>query len=269
MKLDFRTLRADEIDVRAGQKTKAGDKIALLLYKNARVDMALLDEVVGPMNWQREHKELKGVIYCGVSIRNEATGDWASKWDAGTESNTEAQKGEASDSFKRACVNWGIGRELYTAPRIYVPITTPLWDVRVSDIAYNERREIERVVITDGKGGILYSHGVKKAGVSVSIPAPQTPAKTQENAQEWDDNYFALCSDIDAADTIAACKASAALSIGQPYENAIRRKATMRGFELAKVKEDLNDAYSIIKDHEGWQELKKEAVGVAKKKGWI
>lgn len=123
-KLTFRDLTKDEIDVRvqSGGVSKDGTTwTRLLLYKDARVDMVLLDETVGCENWQREHKELKGNIYCGVSIRF-GFGDgfyWVTKWDCGAESNTEKEKGEASDSFKRACVNWGIGRELYTK----IPIT--------------------------------------------------------------------------------------------------------------------------------------------------
>ena len=79
-----------------------------------------LDETLGPENWMRDHKELKGNIYCGVSIWDEKKEQWITKWDAGAESFTEKEKGEASDSFKRACVNIGIGRELYTSPSIFV-----------------------------------------------------------------------------------------------------------------------------------------------------
>lgn len=118
----FRTLRADELEVRIGQVSKAGAPkqwCTLLLYKDARADMNILDETVGPFNWQRKHYTLKNVIYCSVGIKG-ADGNYVWKDDAGTESNTEAQKGESSDSFKRACVNWGIGRELYTSPRAII-----------------------------------------------------------------------------------------------------------------------------------------------------
>ena len=118
----MRALRPEEIEVRIGQVYEKG--VTMLLYKNARVDMALLDEMYGPMGWQRDHKEIKGNMYCGVGILNEVSGDWVWKWDCGTESNTEKQKGEASDSFKRACTNWGIGRELYTAPLIWLDVAT-------------------------------------------------------------------------------------------------------------------------------------------------
>lgn len=116
--MNFRDLNENDIEVRV-QSVK-GSGVILLLYKNARVDMAILDETVGAENWQREHYECKGNLFCRVGINTEKSG-WVYKSDCGTESNTEAQKGEASDSFKRACFNWGIGRELYTAPFIFVP----------------------------------------------------------------------------------------------------------------------------------------------------
>ena len=123
--MEFRDLRADEIDVRIQSVKENG--LVLLLYKDARVDMNILDETVGASNWQREHYECKGNLFCRVGICVETKKgesvfpEWVWKSDCGTESNTEAQKGEASDSFKRACFNWGIGRELYTAPFTWIP----------------------------------------------------------------------------------------------------------------------------------------------------
>ena len=120
----FRDLRADEIECRVQSVKQNG--LVLLLYKDARVDMNILDETVGAENWQREHYECKGNLFCRVGIDVNAIHEvaeprWVFKSDCGTESNTEAQKGEASDSFKRACFNWGIGRELYTAPFTWIP----------------------------------------------------------------------------------------------------------------------------------------------------
>ena len=114
----FRDLKAEEIDVRISTVSEKG--LSLLLYKDARVDQDILDETVGPMNWGRDHKELKGNIYCGISIWDENKKVWVTKWDCGKESFSDAEKGEASDSFKRAGFNWGIGRELYTSPFIWV-----------------------------------------------------------------------------------------------------------------------------------------------------
>lgn len=115
----FRKLQAHEIDVRVGQgiATPNWSGVSLLLYKNARVDMDILDEVVGSENWQRKHEVINGNLYCHVGIYSKDKNEWVWKSDCGTESNTEKEKGEASDAFKRACVNWGIGRELYTAPK--------------------------------------------------------------------------------------------------------------------------------------------------------
>lgn len=113
----FRELRADEIDCRVAMVKENG--CSLLLYKDARCDMNILDETVGEMNWQRQHG--RDNANCIVSIWDKEKNQWISKEDTGTESYTEKEKGLASDSFKRACFNWGIGRELYTAPFIWIP----------------------------------------------------------------------------------------------------------------------------------------------------
>lgn len=113
---EIRLLRADEIDARISTCNQWG--IGLLLYKDARCDMNILDETFGSMNWQRRHcRENQN---CIVSIWDDDKKQWVEKEDTGTESFTEKEKGLASDSFKRACFNWGIGRELYTAPNMFV-----------------------------------------------------------------------------------------------------------------------------------------------------
>lgn len=116
MKLEFRKLNANEIDCRISTINQKG--LSLLLYKDARVDQNILDETVGAMNWQRSHS--RDNANCTVSLWDEEKKQWVSKEDTGKESNTEAEKGLASDSFKRACFNWGIGRELYSAPFIWI-----------------------------------------------------------------------------------------------------------------------------------------------------
>ena len=154
----MRALRADEIEVRVGQVYDG--KVSMLLYKNARVDMAILDETFGEFGWQCDYKEVKGNMYCGIAVLNEASGEWVWKWDCGTESNTEKEKGEASDAFKRAGFRWGIGRELYTAPKIYLDVATQkvgdnrfklakpseLYGIYVSDIRTKE--ENGKIVVT-------------------------------------------------------------------------------------------------------------------------
>lgn len=112
----FRDLRADEIECRVAQATEKG--VSLLLYKDARCDQNILDETVGEFGWMRSHS--RDNANCIVSLWDEKKQQWVSKEDTGTESNTEKEKGLASDSFKRACFNWGIGRELYTAPFVWI-----------------------------------------------------------------------------------------------------------------------------------------------------
>lgn len=159
--IKFRTLKADEIECRIGTIKKDGSGLSLLLYKDARCDMNLLDEVVGPMNWKREHT--RDNANCIVSLWDYEKKEWVSKEDTGSESNTEAEKGLASDSFKRACFNWGIGRELYSAPFIWIgkekcgikigPNGKPqCYDkFRVTNIHYDEARNVDGLVIINEK----------------------------------------------------------------------------------------------------------------------
>ena len=124
--MNFRPLREDEIEVRVATCNDRG--VSLLLYKNARVDRSMLDEAVGPENWQCRFYECKGNLFCSVGRKvmfqnddGSTYSEWVWKDDAGAPSNMEAEKGEASDAFKRACFKWGIGSELYTSPFIWVP----------------------------------------------------------------------------------------------------------------------------------------------------
>lgn len=154
--MEFRRLRADEIDVRVGNMKKDGSGFSLLLYKDARCDMNILDETVGALNWQRSHQTINGCLYCTVSLYNEGTGQWISKSDVGTKSRAEPEKGEASDSFKRACTNWGIGRELYTAPFICVPtgIASKFDKFKVEKIEYDETGNIKELIIINKENGV-------------------------------------------------------------------------------------------------------------------
>ena len=115
----IRLLNANEIECRVAT---AGEKgVSLLLYKDARVDQKILDETFGPFGWKRSHQSIDGNLYCTVEILDKESGIWVAKQDVGTTGFAEKEKSQASDSFKRACFNWGIGRELYTAPFIWVP----------------------------------------------------------------------------------------------------------------------------------------------------
>lgn len=182
----FRPLRPDEIECRVGS-VKPPDAngpggVSLLLYKDARCDMNILDETVGPDNWQRHHS--RDNANCTVSIFSEQRGEWIEKEDTGTESNTEAQKGLASDSFKRACFNWGIGRELYTAPFIWVggddcriKERRCLDSFTVRKIEYDEAGTIIGLIISNDKSRkFVYTFGTCKE--------PYAPQKTQERPQE-------------------------------------------------------------------------------------
>ena len=111
-----RALTAADVECRVATCNENG--VSLLLYKTARCDMQVLDETFGPMNWQRKHS--RDNANCTISVWDDEKKQWVEKEDTGTESNTEAEKGLASDSFKRAGFNWGIGRELYTAPFIWI-----------------------------------------------------------------------------------------------------------------------------------------------------
>lgn len=178
----IRTLRADEIEIRTQQVSVEKKGAVLLLYKNARTDMDILDEVYGPMNWQREHSFKDGKNYCKVSIWDNDKQMWIVKEDVGTESNTEAEKGEASDAFKRACTNIGIGRELYTSPFIYIDlqdseINTQKKQIknlglRVAKIAYNARREIVELEIVDRKKSVRFSYPSKPEAKQIQAADP-------------------------------------------------------------------------------------------------
>lgn len=171
--MEFRTLKANEIDCRIQSLNENNGNVdaVVLLYKDARVDMRLLDEVVGALNWKREHTIIGDRLYCTVSIFNEQTGEWVGKSDVGTESNTEKEKGQASDSFKRACFNWGIGRELYSAPFTYINLQSGEWykgkdgkpksnaRFTVKEIDYDENRNINKLIIVDSKGSVRFTKG--------------------------------------------------------------------------------------------------------------
>nr|DAX86954.1 MAG TPA: Rad52/22 family double-strand break repair protein [Caudoviricetes sp.] len=185
--MKFRVLKASEIDCRIqsiGQNKTGAVGTTILLYKDARVDMNILDETVGAMNWQRGHSIIDGNLYCTISIWDEVKEQWISKSDVGTESNTEKEKGQASDSFKRAGFNWGIGRELYSAPFIYIQLDkseyierngklTSNAKFKVKDVSYDENRNIVRLIVVDSKGKVRYTFGENQQ------------QQTQETVYNW------------------------------------------------------------------------------------
>lgn len=148
----------------------------LLLYKTARADMRILDEVVGSMNWQRHHDVVNGNLFCTISIYDPDKGQWVSKQDCGVPSNTQGEKGEASDAFKRAGFSWGIGRELYDSPFIWISGKVGKYDrFHVTDIQYDrEKREFTRLTICDDKGKERYRLGTK-----TDRPQPKEPTEEE------------------------------------------------------------------------------------------
>ena len=177
----FRTLRPDEIECRVAQCNEKGASI--LLYKTARTDADILDETVGAQNWENDFKLVDGVLYGGIGIDYVGNGKLIWKWDAGTESNTEAEKGRASDAFKRAGFKHGIGRELYSAPFIWIDAAkcerlkkndkTGRWQCYdqfdVTEISYDDAERIKTLTLAlKGKTVYTFGHGA----------APQEPKQT-------------------------------------------------------------------------------------------
>lgn len=192
-KIEFRKLRADEIDCRINTVSEKG--VSLLLYKDARVDQNILDETVGPMNWQRHHSRENA--NCTVSIWDSEKSQWIEKEDTGTESYTEKEKGLASDSFKRACFNWGIGRELYTAPFIWINSgkgcsTNGIADSRgsrkytcydrfhVSAIGYDTKGNIDRLEIKNNKSHIVVYRLGEESGQEKQDTASTKPVNVDD-----------------------------------------------------------------------------------------
>ena len=175
-------LTANDIECRIQMITK-NNKALVLLYKNARVDMRVLDEVFGPMNWQRAHQVVNNNLFCTISVYDAEKKAWISKQDVGVPSQTEAEKGQASDAFKRAGTCWGIGRELYDVPPIFILLdkteivprsngkTTSYAKFYVKSIQYDETlRKFTELSIVDSKGKSRYS---LQSPVKSAVTAPK------------------------------------------------------------------------------------------------
>lgn len=196
MGLSFRDLRADEIECRVQQvgNSPKGVYAILLLYKNARADMTILDETVGQLNWQRNHK--RDNANCVVSIWDADKVQWVEKEDTGTESFTEAEKGLASDSFKRACTNWGIGRELYTSPFIYIEAEgkdgtnfetydkngkpQAKADFSVIDVVIKNKKIVGLTIMNLRNGKVVFSFGESSFQKCENCGEPIVPVKKRD-----------------------------------------------------------------------------------------
>lgn len=199
----FRTLNPDEIECRIAQAQEKG--VQLLLYKTARTDYDLLDEKYGPEKWQNDYREIKGNMYCGIGVYNETLGQWIWKWNCGTESNTEAEKGEASDSMKRAGTCLGIGRELYSSPFIWIKAEkckklkasdfrkdkygNPVWECKdkftVAAISYDDKEKISYLAIRNQSGEVVFESGEAPNSVQPKLTCEECfreiiPVKTKD-----------------------------------------------------------------------------------------
>ena len=197
--LKFRNLNAEEIEVRVGQVAKDNSWISLLLFQNSRVAMDLLDETVGKMNWKREHS--RDNKNCTISIWDTEKKEWIGKEDTGVESFSDKEKGLASDSFKRSAVNWGIGRSLYSSPKMFLygdgnKLKSDKYSVK--HIKYDEQDNIIELTIINKKDEVVFTHPKKgntgtttvtetKATTTVAtkpVTQPTQPAKTISVAQQ-------------------------------------------------------------------------------------
>ena len=188
MEKKIRCLKPEEIEIRVQQVTEKGAQ--LLLYKDSRCDKRILDETFGIFGWKDRYEEIKGNLFCTISIYDETERQWIDKCDCGTESFSEKEKGEASDAFKRAGFNVGIGRELYTRIFYFANVPTKKNDkgkydlvnkyekFTVAEISTNEETErIEKIKIADSKGNIVFSYGYPKASTKIETKKMDKPVE--------------------------------------------------------------------------------------------
>lgn len=207
MEKQIRCLTANEIEVRVNQVTDKG--VQLLLYKDSRCDKRILDETFGIYGWKNKYEEIKGNLFCTISIWDDEKKQWVEKSDCGTESNNEKEKGEASDAFKRAASNVGVGRELYTKLFYWAKVKTKYNEKTkkyemenrnekffVSEIETNEKTEkIEKVKIVDSNGNVVFSHGYGKSTTGKIIEkekAEKVETKKTEDVKMIDANQIKI-----------------------------------------------------------------------------
>ena len=181
----MRNLRKDEIEVRVA--STQNNVAQLLLYKTARTDAAILDETFGQFNWQCSYSEIKGNLFCTISVRDPNTNEWVSKSDCGAESNIEKEKGEASDAFKRAGFRWGIGVELYGTPKIKIPIEeSDMYNGRfcqtfsLKDIQISPDHKITSLSIQDRRGNVRYTYNAQNNTERFDFSKPIRVAATAQ-----------------------------------------------------------------------------------------
>ena len=251
----MRKLRADEIDCRVATVSEKG--CSLLLYKDARVDMNMLDEEYGAMNWQRKHESIDGKMFCTISVWDKEKGQWISKQDVGTESYTEATKGESSDSFKRSGFCWQIGRELYTAPFIWINKNdcklvekngkmTTYDHFTLRDIQYDGDRISALEIVNDSLKRTVYTYG------KLSASTPKIAKEEQKEEKKYAPNLIPKAEDKDKKATYgqitqleSICKENdvPAMYVAQAYKAADVKELTrvqvysaINNFEMIKNK---------------------------------
>ena len=260
---EIRLLGKEDIDVRVAQTSSYSNngktvvKVSLLLYKDARVDMKILDELFTPMGWKRTHRLIGDRLYCDVEVWDSEKKEWICKEDVGVESNTEAEKGQASDSFKRACVNWGIGRELYTAPKISVELSESeyskdqngrirVWaSFSVSHIEYDKpTRTITSLQIVDRNGVIRYAMGadkpVVKAQPSKAVQARRAAADRGEKSE------YKPMSTADYWKIVEAYANGRKTKTGGDYRETWIQMTNAGKAEIDKFDEDVRDVVNAI-----------------------
>lgn len=262
--LKFRRLRADEIECRISMIKDSG--LSLLLYKDARVDQNILDETVGPMNWQRYHS--RDNANCTVSLWDTEKNQWVSKEDTGTESYTEKEKGLASDSFKRACFNWGIGRELYSAPFIWVDAGNCNIDKSngklscydrffVAEIGYDDQGQINQLVVVNKKtGGAVFSmkpgKAKKEEEPKKAEPKKEETKKASEPKKAAAPSYENL--DWEYENGIDKTRAEAFLL--RCHNDGVSVKMILDGYRIENIRQlTVNQWASMVKP-ENWAKIK-------------
>ena len=183
--INFRPLTANEIECRVGNVAKSGNGFFLLLYKNARVDQTILDETFGAWNWQSKYYQVKNTMVCSVGVYNEKRGEWIWKDNGGDDDyQAEQVKAELSDAFKRACFNWGIGRELYYSPKIWINATndnTTSARYSVKVIEYDDKKRITRlVIINDKTKEVVFLFGKEQKVAQNGENASKTPTPSAD-----------------------------------------------------------------------------------------
>ena len=265
MDITIPLLKAEDIECRVQSVSQQQGKqpgVILLLYKDARVDMRILDQVFGPLNWQRTHEVVNGNLFCSIDIWDADKNTWVRKQDVGVESNTEKEKGQASDSFKRAGTNVGIGRELYSAPFIYVTLLpneyTTVQGQRggikcnsstkfsVSHISYNDRREISELKITDSDGNTRYTFPRNK---SYQKPPDNTGGNSNNIKSTTDNKNAASATKATGTEAKPKTKTANDMKINDKLEGVILSLARKAGYTeermakmvKAKYKKEIKD----------------------------